>query len=94
MVPDPVLSTFMSKQLNETSTRITRAVKAELARRDQDGLALVDVLGMNRNAVYARLRYEVPFTTDELDKIATFFGMTFTSLIASANLDRQRQAVA
>lgn len=78
----------MSKTLDVTSARITRAVKAELGRRGLTGVALAPVLGLNRNAVYARLRFERPFDTSELSKIAEFFGMTVDDLLDSAELDR------
>ena len=74
---------------DELTEQITRAVKAELARRDIDGVALVPVLGIGRNAVYARLRYERPFDTAELEKIATFLGMTLGDLIASAEFGQR-----
>ena len=78
----------MTNQLDESSTRIIRAVKAELARRDKTGADLVDVLGLNRNAVYARLGYTKAFDPVELVKVADFLGITITELLASADLDR------
>lgn len=78
----------MTHSLDESSTRIIRAVKAELARRDKTGADLVDVLGLNRNAVYTRLGYGKAFDTMELAKIADFLGITITELLASADLDR------
>lgn len=73
----------------EFSSRVTRAVKAELARRGLSGGDLVPVLGLGRNAIYARLREEQPFDTDQLVKIADFIGIELATLFASAELERQ-----
>ncbi|WP_424446414.1 hypothetical protein [Microbacterium sp. CH-015] len=66
------------------SSLITRAVKAELARRGEDGLALIAPLSLSRNSVYARLREEKPFSTDEIAQIADFLGIAPEDLVASA----------
>lgn len=66
------------------SNRVTGAIKAELARRSVDGVALTAPLGLNRNSVYARLRGERPFNTDEVAQTAEFLGMTVEALLASA----------
>ncbi|MAP63168.1 MAG: hypothetical protein CMH34_05370 [Microbacterium sp.] len=63
---------------------MTRAIKAELARRDLDGNDLVEPLKIGRNAIYARLRYEQPFDLDQIEKVAEFLGMTPDELIDSA----------
>lgn len=76
----------MTTQPTEFSNRVARAVKAELARRDLSGHDLAEPLKMGRNAVYARLRYEKAFNTDELEATAEFLGITLETLFASANL--------
>lgn len=72
---------------NEFSARVTRAVKAELARRDMKGSELVAVLGIGRNAVYTRLRGNAPFDTEELARIAGHLGISLDTLFASAALE-------
>lgn len=74
------------------SRRVIGAVKAELARRDLGGSDLIGPLGLGRNAVYARLRYEKPFATDELEKIAEFLNIPISTLLASANLSEDAAA--
>lgn len=83
----------MTSQPNEFSNRVARAVKAELARRDLSGHDLAEPLRMGRNAVYARLRYEKAFNTDELEAIAEFLGITLATLFASADLAAVEPAV-
>lgn len=81
----------------DITEHLTRAVKAELARLDLDGADLIPVLRIGRNAIYARLRGERAFDTDELAKIAEFMGMTLRDLIDSAEFGMRiadRQAVA
>lgn len=70
----------------DLSIRITGAVKAELARRDLEGYDLAEPLGIGRNAVYARLRGDTPFNTDEIAVISEFLGITVETLFASAEL--------
>lgn len=76
------------------SIRVTRAIKAELARRDLDGVDLVEPLGMSRNTVYSHLRYEQPFDLDEVEKIAAFLQMTVDELLDSAKVSPALDAVA
>lgn len=71
------------------SARVTRAVKAELARHGKTGADLVPVLNLGRNAVYARLREEAPFDTDQLSRIAAMLGISLETLFASAALETQ-----
>lgn len=71
------------------SSRVSGAVKAELARRDLSGHDLVTPLRLGRNAVYARLRGERPFDMKELELIVDFLGITMDDLLASADLGRR-----
>ena len=75
------------------SDKVTRAVKAELARRGMNGSDLVAPLGLSRNAVYSRLRNESPFDTAEIEKIAAALGTDVGTIFASAALE-DREAVA
>lgn len=74
--------------------QVTGAIKAELARRDIDGVALAAPLGLSRNSVYARLRGAQPFDTEEVEKVAAFLGMTVDHLLESARLGDVPEAVA
>lgn len=69
------------------STQVTGAIRAELARRDVDGVELAEPLSLSRNSVYARLRGERPFDTDEIAAVADFLGMTVEALLESARID-------
>lgn len=84
----------MASEITEYSARIIRAVKAELARRDVAGSALIPVLGISKNSLYSRLRFERSFETDELAKIVDFLGIDMDTLFASAALERRVEAVA
>lgn len=74
----------MTNRTTRLSVRVTRAIKAELARRDLDGADLIDVLKLSRNTIYSRLRYEQPFDLDEVEKVALFLGMAVDELLESA----------
>lgn len=78
----------MSPDELDMSSRITGAVKAELARRDLSGNDLTEPLGLGRNAVYARLRGERPFDMVELEKITAFIGISLDDLWASADIGK------
>lgn len=84
----------MASTPSSLNDRIYRAVKAELARRGKDGSDLVPVLGLGRNAVYDRLRGQIPFDVLELGKVVEFLGITLDTLLASADLDDALEAVA
>lgn len=80
---------------NTTFTaKVTRAVKAELARRGLGGADLVEPLGLSRNAVYSRLRNDSPFDTEELEKVVAALGIDMDTLFASAALEDRHEAVA
>ena len=73
---------------------VTGAVRAELARRGLDGLALAAPLGISRNSVYSRLNGTKPFDTDELAKVADFLEVSIDRLIDSARLGMESNTVA
>lgn len=78
--------------LDETSTRIIRAVKAESARFGVAGKDLATALGRDKKYVYERYRFEKPFATSDLEPIAARIGITVDTLFASAALeDRAKQ---
>lgn len=72
----------MATDITPFTRRVVSAVKAELARAGCDGADLVPVLGLGRNAVYARLRCEKPFSVNEVALIAAFLDIPITVLVA------------
>lgn len=80
--------------LDETSTRIIRAVKAESARRGVTGKALALALGRDKKYIYERYRFEKPFATSDLEPIADCLGISVGTLFASAALEEATSAVA
>jgi hypothetical protein len=75
---------------NDTfSTSIAQAVRAELGRQGRKLNALVAPLGLSWPTVSSRLNGHTPFTADELDRIASFLGITAYDLIDSAALGRR-----
>lgn len=79
-------------RLDETSTRIIRAVKAEAARCGKDGSSLAEALGRNPKYVYDRFSFKKDFSTRDLGKIAEFLGITIQDIIRSAAFDAQIHA--
>ncbi len=73
----------MASELTPFSLRVAGAVRAELARHNFPGEALIPVLGIGKNAVYARLRGERSFEVEEIAKIATFLSIEVTALVSA-----------
>lgn len=73
--------------LDETSTRIIRAVKAEAARSGITGKELALALGRDKKYVYERYRFEKPFSTDDLAEIAHRIGIPTAAIWDSAEFD-------
>lgn len=71
------------------SASIASAVRAELGRQGKKLTDLTDPLGLSRPTISGRLNGHTPFTADELDKIASFLGLTAYDLIDSAALGRR-----
>jgi lambda repressor-like predicted transcriptional regulator len=81
--------------LDETSTRVIQAVRAESARYGVTGKQLADALGRDKKYVYERFRFEKPFSTSDLEVIAHRLGITPQDLWDSAQFGhRKRIAVA
>lgn len=78
----PVATTFPQDS-------IAGAVRAELARARKTTNDLIDALGLGRPTVYGRLSGAYPFTTRELDTVATLFGITAYNIIESASLGQR-----
>ena len=75
-------------RLDETSTRIVRAAKAEAARCGKDGSSLAEALGRNPKYVYDRFSFKKDFSTRDLGKIADHLGIT-TQDVALRRLTRR-----
>jgi lambda repressor-like predicted transcriptional regulator len=80
-------------RLDETSTRVNRAVRAEAARMGIDGKTLaVKALRRDPKYVYERFRFEKPFSTRDLTTIANFLGITADDIWHSAQFDSEIHA--
>lgn len=71
------------------SASIAAAVLAELGRQGKKRTDLTTPLGLSRPTISGRLNGHTPFTADELDKVASFLGITAFDLIDSAALGRR-----
>lgn len=79
--------------LDETSTRIIRAVKAESARRGVTGKELAESLGRDKKYIYERFRFEKSFAVSDLDEIANALGISKDAIWESAQFEQRTQAV-
>lgn len=79
----------MSPSADTFSTSIAAAVRAELGRQGKKLTDLTSPLGLSRPTISGRLNGHTPFTADELDKVATFLGITAYDLIDSAALGKR-----
>lgn len=76
--------------LDETSTRVNRAVRAEAARAGVDGKTLaVKALRRDPKYVYERFKLEKPFSTKDLTIIARYLGITANDIWRSAVFDSE-----
>lgn len=72
-------------RLDETSTRMIRAVRAEAARKGVSGRVLaVEALQRNPKYVYERYRFEKPFSTSDISTIANYLGIKSNAIYESA----------
>jgi lambda repressor-like predicted transcriptional regulator len=77
-------------RLDETSTRVNRAVRAEAARAGVDGKTLaVHALNRDPKYVYERYKLEKPFSTRDLTIIADYLGITADDIWRSAQFGSQ-----
>ena len=74
-------------RLKHSSTRIIRAVRAEAARCGYSGKDVAKALGRDPKYVYERFRFRRPFSTEDLNQVAEWLGITFGDLIKSAEFD-------
>ncbi|WP_136044232.1 helix-turn-helix domain-containing protein [Microbacterium sp. K41] len=68
------------------SDLVAGAVRAELARAKKKPADLADVLGLSRPTIYGRISGAYPFTTAELEQVASFIGITAQDIMLSAAL--------
>ena len=64
-----------------------RAVRAEAARYGYSGKDIAKALGRDPKYVYERFRFQKPFSTEDLNQVAEWLGITFDDLIKSADFD-------
>lgn len=74
----------MATELTEFSLRVAGAVRAELARRNLSREHLIPVLGIGKNAVYARISGKQSFEVEEVAKIAAHLGIEVAALVSPA----------
>lgn len=77
----------MKTTQNTFTAKITRAVKAEVARYGHDAKLIIRATGLSRNTVYSRLKEDSAFNTAELEAIVDAIGIDMETLIASASLE-------
>lgn len=65
---------------------VAGAVRAELARAKKRPYELAEALGVSRVTAGGRISGASPFTLPELDKIASFLGLTTQDIMLSAAL--------
>ena len=75
----------MTANTDSFTAEIAGAVRAEMGRRKLALHNLKEPLGLSWPTISGRLNGYTPFTSDEIDKIASFLGMTAFELISSAN---------
>lgn len=65
---------------------VAGAVRAELARANRKPIDLIAVLGLSKPTIYGRMSGAYPFTTEELEQVASFIGITAQDIMLSASL--------
>lgn len=75
----------MTTNADTFTGEISSAVRAEMGRRKLPLYKLAEPLGLSRPTVSGRINGHTPFTSDELDAVARFLGMSTYELISSAN---------
>ncbi|MCK2032634.1 helix-turn-helix domain-containing protein [Microbacterium sp. KSW4-4] len=68
---------------------VAGAVRAELARANKKPIDLVAVLGLSKPTIYGRMSGAYPFTTAELEQVASFIGITAQDIMLSASLSER-----
>lgn len=84
----------MPSNADTFSASIAAAVRAELGRQGRKLNELTAPLGLSWPTVSGRLNGHTPFTSDELDRVAEFLGMSAYDLVDSAALGRRIKASA
>lgn len=81
----------MSANTDTFTAGLAGAVRAEMGRRKLPLHKLKEPLGLSWPTISGRLNGHTPFTSDEIDSIATFLGMSAYELISSADPRRSAQ---
>lgn len=63
---------------------IAAAVRAEFGRQNKRAIRLVDVLSVSTPTAYDRWHGRTSYSTEDLDKVADFLGISAYDLVASA----------
>ncbi len=80
---------------NRTNEALVAAMKQKAPNGDTLVNKLVEMLSLSKVAIYRRLRSEVPFTYDEVTKIAIHYDISLDQLMgADINLNKSKWAVA
>ncbi len=64
------------------SEQVAAEVRAELARNRQGAAELARHMDAPKTSIWRKVSGKSAFTLDELDQVASFFGITMTDLIA------------
>lgn len=73
------------KDNNKLNEKLVAAIKKSLSNRDNIANELMDTLFIGKEAVYRRLRGEVPFTFDEVASISARLGFSVDSVLGVEN---------
>lgn len=73
-------------ETKDFQSAVAGAVRAELARANRRPFELANFLGVSRPTVAGRLAGEQSFTVAEVDKVASFLGITAQDIMLSAAL--------
>lgn len=71
---------------NELNTSLIEAVKEKLPLKENLANLLIDTLYIGKEAIYRRLRGEVPFTLEEAALISRKLGVSLDNVIGSVSV--------
>lgn len=71
--------------MQDTQTAAEKAIRLLLAAHGRTNAWLAEQLGVSPFTLSRRMRGEIKFDVELLDRIATLFGLTFEQLLATAD---------
>ncbi len=74
---------IMNNQLNE---KLILAIRQQITKENNLATTLMDILSIGKEAVYRRLRGDVPFTFEEVAKVALRLGVSLDQIIGESKL--------